>query len=169
MKTVKQIKFRRIWGALEAKNVSRDNHSQKFGTNTSFHLKKADLFNSFFAKQCSIIVNYSALPSLTIPITDQYLANIEFMKDDIKRIICKLDPNKAHGHDIISIRMLKMSNKDIIEPLFKVFKNGLANKIILILAKKLKSYYLAKKQVPNHTYHWILVTILFTMFNSKSA
>ena len=75
------------------------------------------------------------------------------MKDDIKRIICKFDPNKAHGHDIISIRMLKMSNKDIIEPLFKVFKNGLANKIILILAKKLKSYYLAKKQVPNHTYH----------------
>ena len=45
------------------------------------------------------------------------------MKDNIKRIICKLDPNKAHGHEMISIRMLKMSGDAIIEPLFKIFKN----------------------------------------------
>ena len=79
----------------------------------------------FFAKQCSIIENNSVLPSSTIPVTDQYLANIEFTKDDIKRIICKLDPNKAHGHDMISIRMLKVSGDAIIEPLFKIFKNCL--------------------------------------------
>ena len=95
-------------------------HDNKFVTDFS---KKADLFNSFFAKQCSIIENNSVLPSSTIPVTDQYLANIEFTKDDIKRIICKLDPNKAHGHDMISIRMLKMSGDAIIEPLFKIFKN----------------------------------------------
>ena len=97
-------------------------HDNKFITDFS---KKADLFNSFFAKQCSIIENNSVLPSSTNPITDQYLANIEFTKDDIKRIICKLDPNKAHGHDMISIRMLKMSGDAIIEPLFKIFKNCL--------------------------------------------
>ena len=74
----------------------------------------------FFAKQCSIIENNSVLPSSTIPVTDQYLANIEFTKDDIKRIICKLDPNKAHGHDMISIRMLKVSGDAIIEPRFKI-------------------------------------------------
>ena len=39
--------------------------------------------------------------------------------------ICKLDPNKAHGHDMISIRMLKMSGDAKIEPLFKIFKNCL--------------------------------------------
>ena len=87
--------------------------------------KKADLFNSFFAKQCSVIENDSVLPSSTNPVTDQYLANIEFTKNDIKRIICKLDPNKAHGHDMISIRMLKMSGDAIIGPLFKIFKNCL--------------------------------------------
>ena len=38
--------------------------------------------------------------------------------------------------------------------------------LILILPNKLKSYYLAKKQVPNHIHHWILMTILFTKFNS---
>ena len=46
-------------------------------------------------------------------------------KDGIKRIICKLDPNKAHDHDMISICMLKMSGDAIIEPLFKIFKNCL--------------------------------------------
>ena len=97
-------------------------HDNKFITDFS---KKADLFNSLFAKQCSIIENNSVLPSSTNPITDQYLANIEFTKDDIKVIICKLDPNKAHGHDMISIRMLKMSGDAIIEPLFKIFKNYL--------------------------------------------
>ena len=97
-------------------------HDNKFITDCS---KKADLFNSFFAKQCSIIENNSVLPSSTNPITDQYLASIEFMKDDIKRIIRNLDPNKAHGHDMISIRMLKMSGDFIIEPLFKIFKNCL--------------------------------------------
>ena len=66
-------------------------HDNKFITDFS---KKADLFNSFFAKQCSIIENNSVLLSSTNPITDQYLENIDFKKDDIKRIICKLDPNK---------------------------------------------------------------------------
>ena len=47
------------------------------------------------------------------------------MKDDIKRIIRKFDPTKAHGHDMISICMLKMSGDAIIEFLFKIFKNCL--------------------------------------------
>ena len=95
-------------------------HDNKFVTDFS---KKADLFNPFFAKQCSIVENNSVLPSSTIPVTDQYLAKNEFTKDDVKRIVCKLNPNKAHGHDIISIRMLKMSDDTIIKPLFKIFKN----------------------------------------------
>ena len=100
-------------------------------TNLLDFSKKTELFNSFFAKQCSIIENNSVLPSSTIPVTDQYLANIEFTKDDIKRIICKLDPNKAHGHDMISIRMLKVSGDAIIETLFKIFKNCLKCGIFL--------------------------------------
>ena len=101
-------------------------HDNKFVTDFS---KKAHLFKSFFAKQCSITENNSVLLSSTIPVADQYLANIEFTKDDIKRIICKLDPNKDHGHDMISIRMLKMSGAAIIEPLFKIFKNCLKSGI----------------------------------------
>ena len=103
-------------------------HPTVFFTITKFvtdFSKKADLFNSFFAKQCSVIESNSVLPSSSIPVTDQCLVNIEFTKDDIKRIVCKHDPNKAHGHDMISFRMLKMSGGAIIEPLFKIFKNCL--------------------------------------------
>ena len=102
--------------------------------------KKAHLFNSFFAKQCSIIENNSVLTSSTDPITDQYLANIEFTKDDIKRIIFKLDSNKAHGHDMISIRMLKMSGHVILEPLFTVSKSCLKCGIFPDDWKKIKHY-----------------------------
>ena len=65
-------------------------YDNKFITDFS---KKADLFNSFFAKQWSIIENNSVLPSSTIPITERYLTNNEFTKDDFKRIICKFDLN----------------------------------------------------------------------------
>ena len=97
-------------------------HNNKLVTDFS---KKADLFNSFVAKQCSVIENSSALSSSAVLITNQYLESIEFTKDDIKEIICKIDPNKAHGHDMISICMLKMSSRTIIKSHFKILKNFL--------------------------------------------
>ena len=69
-----------------------------------------NLLQILVKKSISLILllqNY-VLPTSTNPITDQHLANIEFMRDDIKRIIRKLDPNKAHGHDMISISILEM-------------------------------------------------------------
>ena len=36
-----------------------------------------------------------------------------------------MDPIKAHGLDMISIHMVKMSGNAIIKPLFKIFKNCL--------------------------------------------
>ena len=95
-------------------------HDNKFVTDFS---KKANLFNSFFVKLCSFVENNSVLSSSTKLITDQYLSYIESTKNDIKRIICKLDPNRAHAHDMINIRILKMSGDSITEPLFTMFKN----------------------------------------------
>ena len=92
-------------------------HDNKFVTDFS---KKADFFlflqnsaqilkTTVFSLTIFLILLFSS----TIPITDQYLANLEFTKDGIKRIISKFDPNKAHGHDMISIRMLIMSGDAI--------------------------------------------------------
>ena len=43
--------------------------------------------------------------------------------DDILTIIRKLNVNKAHGHDDISIRMLIICDSVITEPLSIIFKN----------------------------------------------
>ena len=70
------------------------------------HFKKeAELFNSFFAKQCSLISNNNKLPSGLHYFTEKHLSTIKFSSNDI---IQKLDPNKAHSHDMISIRNLKI-------------------------------------------------------------
>ena len=85
--------------------------------------KKAELFNLFFAKQCPIIDNSSELPSNFLKKTDKTISAITFTCDDTATLIKNLDPNKAHGHDMISIRMLKLCGKSICKPLDLIFQS----------------------------------------------
>ena len=85
--------------------------------------EKAELFNAFFAKQCSLIDNNSSLPKNLIYLTEKRLSKIRFSEDDIAEIIQNLDPNKAHGHDQISVRRLKICGKTICKPLNVSFMN----------------------------------------------
>ena len=55
-------------------------------------------------------------------LTDNYLSFVIFPQDDVAKIIQNLDPNKAHGHDNISIRMLKICGSSIYKPLEMIFK-----------------------------------------------
>ena len=66
------------------------------------------LFNSYFSKQCTLLKNVSTLPNTCSKHTNNILDTIIFSKEDIYKIIKNLDPNKAHGHDMISIRMIKL-------------------------------------------------------------
>ena len=88
-------------------------------------LEKAELFNEFFAKQCTIIDNSSEVPSISALRTDKRISSAIFNNDDIDKIIQNLDPNKAHGHDMISIRMLKICGKSILKPLHLIFQSCL--------------------------------------------
>ena len=54
--------------------------------------------------------------------TDNGLASVIFTQDDIAKIIQNLHPNKAHGHDNISIRMLQICGPSIYKPLEMMFK-----------------------------------------------
>ena len=45
------------------------------------------------------------------------LLTVNFSTDAIAKILQNLDPNKAHGHDKISIRMLQLSGNSIRKPL----------------------------------------------------
>ena len=82
-------------------------HENKFITN---FLKKAELFNSFFSKQCSLINNGSTLHTHIQYLTINCLSSVTLSQDNIAKVIQK---DKAHGHDNISIRMLKICGSAI--------------------------------------------------------
>ena len=75
--------------------------------------EKAGLFNDFFTKQCSLISNNSKLPLFLTKKTCKSLSSVEILTYDILKIIRKLNPNKAPGHNMISIRMLKICDESI--------------------------------------------------------
>ena len=66
----------------------------------------------------------------TLPVNVQYLtgkrlSSFDFSEDDIMKVIQKLDPNKAHGQDNISIRMIEICGKSVCIPLRKIFEECL--------------------------------------------
>ena len=87
--------------------------------------EKAELFNSFFSNQCSLLKNCSKLPTNPRYVTDKRLHTINFTADNIEKIIVSLNSNKAHAHDNISILMLKICGDTICKPLELIFKQAL--------------------------------------------
>ena len=88
---------------------------------------KVELFNNFFANQCSLINNYSVFPSLVFKQTENVISYIDFGSDGTAKIINNFDPNKANGHDMISIRMLKICGNSIYKPLQLIFRYSIEN------------------------------------------
>ena len=87
--------------------------------------EKAELFNHFLVYQCSLLSNNSVLPTNLPQLTSKCLDSIHFSISDIAKIISRLDPNKAHGHDMLSIRMIKLCGNSIYKPLLIIFKDCL--------------------------------------------
>ena len=71
--------------------------------------EKAQIFNNFLAKQSTLVDNTSKLPTGSFKRINNLLSTISFTKDDSAKIIKNLNLNKAHGYDMISIRMLKIA------------------------------------------------------------
>ena len=103
----------------QKKNASllQDN---KYVTNLK---KKAELFNFFFAEHCTKIDNRSELRLNFPKKTDKSISAVTFSCDDIATLIKNLDPAKAHGQDMITIRMFKLCGKSICKLLDLVFQS----------------------------------------------
>ena len=89
-------------------------------------VEKANLFNNFFASQCTPLENTSKLPPLLMK-TDKRLNTISFKDSDITSIIKSLKPAKAHGADNISIRIVQLCGDSITLALTLIFKFCLRN------------------------------------------
>ena len=70
--------------------------------------------------------NASKLQSNFIFYTDNRLSTVNFSQDDIGKNIQNLNPNKAHGHDDISIQMIEICGSSIYGPLELIFKEVLS-------------------------------------------
>ena len=89
-----------------------------------------------FGKQWSLIKNGSKLPQQLYFITDKRLSMVKSIITDILKIMQNRNPNKAHGHDKISIRMLKICENSLCRSLEFIFNDCLANGIFLFDWKK---------------------------------
>ena len=86
---------------------------------------KANIFNDFFSKQCQPIPNNSTLPSVQSFETSNRLSTVDIDSKKILKLIQGLNSSKAHVHDGISIRMLKIFGLSVITPLSLLFNNCL--------------------------------------------
>ena len=98
--------------------------------------EKVNLFNDFFATQCTPLPNSSVLPSAISFKTQSRLSSISFEKEDILKRIRNLNVNKAHGHDKISIQMLKICDSVLVEPLLLIYKNYINSEIFVDILKR---------------------------------
>ena len=95
--------------------------------------KKPKFLIHFF--QCSLINSGSTLPTHKEYLASNCLYSITFSQDDISKIIQNLVSGKAHGHDNISIRVLKICGSAIFlnNVLIQVFSHLIGKRAILFL------------------------------------
>ena len=87
-------------------------------------LQKANLFNYFFAEQCNILNTSSVIPNARQR-TNKCLNDLTFTPSDLSKIINDLNSNKSHGHDNISVKMIKLCGEPILIPLTLIFQSAI--------------------------------------------
>ena len=127
--------------------------------------KKGNLFNDFFATQCTPLTNSSVLPSKISFKIHLRLNSFSFEKEDILKIIRNLNVNKAHGHDDISIQMLKICNSEVLESLSLIYKNYIDSLIFPDIWKRFHFILTYKKMI--NVLLTITVLFLYYQFVAK--
>ena len=121
--------------------------------------EKAGMFNNYFAKQCTLLQNESVLPGFSLK-TNTQLDSITFSEKDIYSIIRSLDSNKAHGHDNVSIRMIKMCDESIALPLKIIFESAMHSGIYPDQWKKANIIPVHKKNSKNELKNYRPISLL---------
>ena len=109
--------------------------------------EEANAFNSFFAKQCSPIASSSVLPAEISYMTKDRIKTICFGKSDVIKLIKALNVSNAHGHDRISVKIIKICADSIAHPLTLIFQNSLVAGIFTNDWKKVNTVPIHKKMI----------------------
>ena len=75
---------------------------------------KANIFNKFFAEQCTPLKNDSVLPINQMFLTQSRLGTLDFNENEILKTIRTLNIHKAHDHEDISIRMIQICDRTLL-------------------------------------------------------
>ena len=102
---------------------------------TSDFEAKANHFKIFFASQITPLNNNNNIPENQTYTINAKLSLIRFENKDIMNIIISLNVYKAHGHDNISFRMLKIFDTAIVEPFSIIFNNYVYQSMFLDIWK----------------------------------
>ena len=86
---------------------------------------KTNIFNKFFADHCQPLNNASDLPTNQIFLTQSRLGSLDLNEGELLQIVRALNINNTHGHDDISIRMIKICDKSLLKPLILLFRNSI--------------------------------------------
>ena len=86
---------------------------------------KAEIFNEYFIQQRTTIDTGSTIPQNLLHIAPP-LNDFTISDEKILKIIRSLNPNKAHGWDDISIRMIKLCDDALLLPPRLIFENCLS-------------------------------------------
>ena len=84
--------------------------------------QKADIFNQYFANQCTVNDNSNILLNF-ISKTDASLSHVSVTRSQIINIIINVNSDKAHGCDGISVAMLKLCAVVVAIPLQIIFND----------------------------------------------
>ena len=119
------------------------------------------MVNDYFKQQCTTVDNDSSIPPNMTFATEQKLPTFEICTDNIVEIIKSLDPNKTHGHNEISIRMIKLCASSIAKPLSILVRNCFKNECFPQEWKKENIVPVLKKMISNCSkitgqYHYCL-------------
>ena len=107
--------------------------------------QKQTFLRFFFASYCTPLDNSSKIPRNQTYVTDNKLSSLQFEDSDIIKIIRSLDMSKAHGHDDVSVRMLKICDSAIIKPLSIIFRNCISQSTFPDIWKKSNTCRIHKK------------------------
>ena len=122
--------------------------------------EKCKIFNEYFKDQCKTIVTSSVLPPHVEKTTTLSLNHVNFTESRILEHICGLNINKAHGHDGIPIRILKICDKSISKPLFLIYKNCISKGYFPKKWKKANVVPVYKKNERNTTSNYRPISLL---------